>query len=69
MIDEYIIMNNTTYGQPTGNRVYTHNKYRKQTRRPMNISELNFTYIKEAFRKLKNKLFSIKMCKCGKNKK
>lgn len=35
----------------------------------MNISELNFTYIKEALRNLKNKLFSIKLCKCGKNKK
>jgi hypothetical protein len=35
----------------------------------MNISELNFTYIKEALRNLKNKFFSIKLCKCGRNKK
>ena len=35
----------------------------------MNISELNFTYFKEALRNLKNKLFSIKLCKCGRNKK
>ncbi len=34
----------------------------------MNISELNFTHIKEALKKLKNKLFSIKLCKCGKKK-
>lgn len=61
-------MNNTTNGQPTGNRVYTHNKYR-ETGESMKLSEINFTYIKEALRKLKNKLFSIKMCKCGKNKK
>lgn len=34
----------------------------------MNISELNFTYIKEALRKLKS-AFSFKICKCKKNNK
>ena len=61
-------MNNNTNGQPTGNRVNLHNKYR-ETGESMSISELNFTYIKEALRTLKKRLFSIKMCKCGKNKK
>ena len=61
-------MNNMTYGQPTGNRVNNHNKYR-ETGESMILSEQRITYIKEALRKLKKRLFSIKMCKCGKNKK
>ena len=57
-----------TYGQPTGNRVKKHNKYREKGE-SMILSEQRITYIKEALRKLKKRLFSIKMCKCGKNKK
>lgn len=34
----------------------------------MNISELNFTYIKELLKSLKAR-FSGKLCKCSKNKK
>jgi ribosomal protein L13 len=68
MIGEYIIMNNNTNGQLTGNRENNHNKYR-ETGESMSISELNFIYIKEALRALKKRLFSIKMCKCGKKRK
>ena len=53
---------------PQATECRTHHKYR-ETGESMSISEMNFTYIKEALRNLKNRIFSIKLCKCGNKKK